>query len=358
MTLIFKKFICVIVFCLCICWQGFSQIGGRHAYEFLNLVSSPAIAALGGKNITGSGNDLSQVYHNPSLLNADMDQSLSLNYVNYFADIKYGYASYAYQSKSKRTWAYGMQYINYGTFTAAESNGVITGTFKAAEYAPTVSCSQPIDSFLFIGASVHPILSILENYQSVGISTDLGITWIRPHKGQTFAFVVRNLGSQIITYDSYETLPFELQLGFSQKLEHAPFRFSVTAHHIETWDMSVPDYEYEQEKANSTNVTPDTELSGIEKFGDNLMRHIVIGVELTPFKSLCVRFGYNYQRRQELKIDSHPGFTGFSWGASLSLARFQIGYGRARYNLAGVTNHFSVSTNLKYFYKKKNDTNI
>lgn len=328
-----------------------AQVGGLHTYEFLNLVSSPTVAAMGGKYITGYGNDLSLVYHNPSLLNGQMDQSLTLNYVNYFSDVKYGYASYARKPKGKRTWAYGMQYINYGSFIEAEANGVITGTFKAAEYAPTLSCAQPLDSFLYLGANVHAIWSILAEYQSVGLSTDWGITWLRPARGQTFAFVVRNLGTQVITYDTYETLPLELQVGFSQKLEHAPFRFSFTYQHLETWDMTVPDYEYEQEQANSVNTTSKVELSKVEKIADNLMRHIIIGAEITPFKSFFVRVGYNYQRRQELKIDDNPSTTGFSWGAGISLARFQIAYGRSRFSLAGATNHFSVSTNLNYFYK-------
>ena len=95
----------------------FSPTGGRHAYEFLNLVSSPRVAALGGKYLSCVDNDLSLVYHNPSLLNDLMDHTISLSFVNYYAGIKYGNVAYANKLRKNKTYSIGLQYINYGKFT-------------------------------------------------------------------------------------------------------------------------------------------------------------------------------------------------------------------------------------------------
>ena len=73
-----------------------AQIGGNSTYQFLNLISSPRQAALGGKVITNVDYDVSQALYNPATINIDMDNQLALNYVNFLGDISYGTAAYAY----------------------------------------------------------------------------------------------------------------------------------------------------------------------------------------------------------------------------------------------------------------------
>jgi hypothetical protein len=331
-------------------YSCFSQIGGKHAYEFLNLVSSPRVAALGGKCVSLMDEDLSLTYHNPSLLNEEMQNHLSINYVSYFANINYGYIAYSTKYSKKATVSAGIQYINYGDFTAADANGTITGSFTAAEYAFNITYAQPIDSFLYVGADVRPIFSVYERYQSIGLSTDLGITYRNPHNLRTIALVVRNFGSQLKPYynSAYESLPFEVQLGFTQQLRYAPLRISITAQHLETPDMSIA----AAEDANTSTANAKPGKSKLEVISDQVMRHLIFGAEFFPLKNFYIRAGYNYQRRQEMKIDTRAATVGFSWGLGLSIKWLQINYGRATYSLAGASNHFSISANLSAFYKK------
>ena len=81
------------------------------------------------------------------------------------------------------------------------------------------------------------------------------------------------------------------------------------------------------------------------------MRHLVLGLEFIPSKNLSFRFGYNYKRQKELSIPDKVGSAGFSWGFGLKVYKFHIDYGRARYHLAAVTNHFTVTINLDEFRK-------
>jgi hypothetical protein len=344
-----------IVFITCICFliEGFSQMGGKHAYEFLNLVSSPKVAALGGKYISSVDNDLSLAYHNPSLLNEQMQNHVTLNYVKYFAGVNYGYVAYGGRFQQKNTVSAGMQYVNYGSFIGADENGTKTGSFTAAEYALNLAFAHKIDSFLSVGADVRPILSIYEKYKSFGLSTDLGITYYNPHKLYTLALVLRNLGSQIKPYYDleYESLPFEIQAGYTQQLKYAPFRLMVTAQHLELPEISIA--KSEDENSQLTSEINSSKKEGVGKIADQIMRHLIFGIEFLPFKNFYIRAGYNYQRRQELKIDTHASTVGFSWGFGLSISRFQISYGRATYHVAGASNHFSVATNLSTFYKKR-----
>jgi len=324
-----------------------AQYGGRHAYGFLELTQGARVAALGGKVIALDDNDISMVHENPALIKPSMVGQLALNYVNYFSDINYGSVNYVTNWR-EATFSAGLQYMHYGTFKRANEQGVVEGSFSAADYAFRLSYAQPIlDSLFVAGISVKPLVSHLEQYTSVGVAFDLGVLY--PRGNFAAALVVKNLGMQLTSYaTTRESLPLNIQAGFSQKLENAPLRFVVLFDHLET-----PDLTYKSELADEKNTDPITGevigKEGIDKWADMFMRHVIIGVEFTPLENLWVNAGYNYRRRQELIVESKTSTVGFSWGFGIKIAQFRLAYGRSTYHLAGATNQFSVSTNLHHF---------
>jgi len=329
------------------------QIGGNHTYDFLNLTNSGRVAALGGVVISSNDHDLNLVYHNPGLLNAGMDQNLVLNYVNYFSDINFGYFSYARNFQNIGSFAAGIHYINYGRFTGADETGVITGSFTASEYAIHLSYSRPfLDSMLQAGITLKPIISNFERYHSFGLAIDMGIHYLSRQGYFSAGLVVKNLGTQIKPYykGHYERLPFEIQLGLSQKLKHAPLRFLLNIHHLETFDLAGDPQPSNTD--GSPAISAENENSGFKRFGNNFLRHFIVGLEFNPFQPFFVRAGFNYNRRQELKVPSRTSTIGLSWGLGLNLSKFHLSYGRARYHLAGASNHISITLDLGEFQKK------
>ena len=330
--------------------QSRAQLGGTHTYDFLNLINSVRAASLGGDVIAINDNDLNLTYHNPALLTPEMNHSMVLNYVNYFTDVNYGYVAYASKLKDYGIFSGGIEYINYGDFIAADEKGIVTGDFKAAEYAINLIYSRAIDSSFRVGVNVKPIISTLEKYTSLGLVADFGVVYNKPQSLFTAALVVKNLGAQLKSYtDKRESMPFNIQLGFSQKLKHAPLRINITVDHLEKWDLT-----YDKPKETSLDPLSGEEQSesGIDKFADQFMRHVIIGLEFNPLDNFYVRAGYNYRRRKEMLIESKTSTIGFSWGFGIKISKFQLSYGRATYHLAGASDHFSISTNLDSFGKK------
>ena len=139
-----------------------------------------------------------------------------------------------------------------------------------------------------------------------------------------------------------QKLPFEIQAGVSQRLAHAPFRFSLTARHLEKFDLT-----YVYNDTSSLNGG-----SQSQEFFENLMRHTVIGVEILPHKNFYLSAGYNYQRRRELKIDSKVSAVGFSWGFGINTSFMNIEFGRATYHLAGSSNHISIVVRPDMLYSR------
>ncbi|MCK5168594.1 MAG: type IX secretion system protein PorQ, partial [Bacteroidales bacterium] len=211
--------------------------------------------------------------------------------------------------------------------------------------------SRSIDSSFRVGVNVKPIISTLEKYTSLGIAADFGVVYNKPQSLFTAALVIKNLGTQLKGYtDKKEALPFNIQMGISQKLKHAPLLFSVTFDHLEKWDLT---YEKQEDEEAFLDPLPgeETSESTIDKIADQFMRHILLGVEFNPVNNFYVRAGYNYRRRQEMLIESKTSTIGFSWGFGVKISKFHISYGRATYHLAGASDHFSISTNLDSFRK-------
>ena len=333
-----------------------AQTGGQYIWAFLNTPVSSRGTALGGQQISIFDDDVSLIQFNPSLLNASMSNHVSLSYADYLADIRYDHVAYARTFGRIGNFALGIHHIDYGKFQETDVYGNKLGTFNQVyDYSVNAFYSRTIlDSLLQIGGTLKAIGSKYEYWNAFGLALDAGITYHNPERLFTAALVMKNLGGQINTYyrgSDRESLPFEIQLGITQKLKHAPFRFSLLARNLETPDLR---YETEEELANSTDpFTGEVEEENkFSSFGDNLMRHVVFGLEFLPLKSFSIRIGYNYRRREELKIPDKTGATGFSWGFGIKVYKFHINYARARYHLAAVTNHFTLSLNLNEFSNK------
>ena len=334
-------------------WCLNAQPGGK-AFQFLDVTNSARVAAIGGKAPAIFDDDLNMPFHNPALLNDQMHNHVVLNYVDYFAGIHYGYASYARSYEGIGNFAAGIHYLNYGKFQGADETGSLTGTFRAADYALNIMFSRKLDSLFSVGINLKPIYSSLESYNSFALAIDAGIVYHNPDWMFTSALVFRNAGIQISKYypnGERESLPFDIQLGVSQGLRHAPLRFFIMADHLEKWNLT---YQTAEDIKNAVNELTDetSEKSRFDIFSDRFMRHITLGTEILLGKNLFFSFGYNYRRRQEMKIDSKPGMVGFSWGASIRISKFRISYGRPVTHLAGGSNHFSLSMDLDEFYQK------
>ncbi|MEN8157515.1 MAG: type IX secretion system protein PorQ [Bacteroidota bacterium] len=340
-----------------VCILGFmtfhvhGQKGGESTYAFLGLTNSARVAALGGEVVSINDDDINLVFHNPALLTADMHNHLNLNYVNYFAGVNFGYTSYGYHREGIGSFAIGMHYVDYGTFSGRDEYAEELGSFTASEYALNLVYARSVlDSMLTVGVNLKPIFSSFERYTSLGIALDMGVTYHNPTTLTTVGVVSKNLGMQLISYTGgRENIPFELQAGITQGLAHAPFRFSVTYQNLERWDLT-----YEKEESDVFNpMGEEAQTSGFDLFGDKLMRHLVFGVEFLIGENFHADFGYNYKRRKEMSVVARPGMVGFSWGFGFRISKFHIAYGRSSYHLAGGTNHFSLTTNLSEFYRKQ-----
>ena len=321
-----------------------AQLGGESTYQFLNLISSPRQAALGGKSITNVDYDVTQALYNPATINVEMDNQLAVNYSSYLGDISYGTAAYAYTwDRRTQTFHVGMTYVNYGSFDGYDENGISTGEFSGSEAAFSVGYATQIGySDFYAGANLKLISSKLEQYNSLGIATDVGFIYINEYLDFNAALVIRNFGMQLTTYAGVkESLPFEIDLGFSQKLENVPLRWHLTFENLQQWPIAT------ENPARGTTDLNGTQTPEEVGFFSNIIRHTILGLELFPDKGFNIRVGYSFRRAAELKILEQRNFSGLSFGIGLKFNKLRFSYTHARYSSAANTSFLGLQINLQ-----------
>lgn len=333
--------------------QLYSQVGGRHVYEFLDLSPSARISALGSQQIAVTDQDITLALKNPAVLADTMHGRMSFNHRFYFDGINHGYFSYA---SKLRVWDLnahaGIQYIRYGEFTGADIFGNQTGTFTANETALVLGVSKELMDRLKVGINTKWIQSRFESYNSWGFAIDLGVYYTPENMRTGLAFVIRNLGTQFSTYQSLsEPLPFDVQLGISRELEYLPFRFSVIAHNLHRWNIL---YDDPNEENTTIFIDQEQDPNKASVFIDNLFRHLVINGEFLIGKNetFSIRFGYNHLRRRELQVDNFIGMAGFSFGTGIKFGHFHLDYAYSVYHLAGGTSHVGISMDVNRLFRK------
>ncbi len=318
----------------------YGQVGGQSVYQFLNLVTSPRQAALGGKVLTIYDQDVNQVHFNPATINQDMDNRLSVNYGNYYGEITYGTASYAYTfDRHIQTFHWGVNYVNYGSFDGYDENGNPTSSFTGSDIALSMGYAYNIPSTdFYVGANLKAINSTLESYNSFGAAIDLGAIYIDEYNGINYAVSIRNLGTQITTYaGTKESLPLEVMAGISQQLENVPIRWHLTLENLQQWNVSFSNPARSQSSIDGTTTPEKT------SFFNNALRHVIIGAELFPQKGFNLRIGYNFRRAEELRLLEQRNFSGISLGVGLKMGRLKFDYSYSRYTLAANTSLFGLT---------------
>ena len=323
--------------------QTYSQIGGKSVYQFLNLVTSPRQAALGGKTITIYDYDVNQANFNPATINPEMDNHLAVNYGSYFGEVTYGTASYAYTyDRHVQTFQAGVNYVNYGSFDGYDENGLETASFSGSEIALSFGYSYnvPFTDFHF-GASGKLISSTLESYNSFGGAIDIGGLYIDEDNDINYAIVVRNIGTQFTTYaGTNEKLPLEVMAGISQEVENVPIRWHLTLENLQQWNIAFSN------PARAENNIDGGSTPEKVSFFNNALRHVVIGAELFPKKSINLRVGYNFRRGEELRLIDQRNFSGISAGLGIKMGWLKFDYSYSRYTLAGNTSLFGLTINF------------
>ena len=329
-------------------FQGLiAQDAGDNAFVSSQLIFSTRMGGLGANGHAIKDGDLNLGVYNPALLDSNNHNQFSFSYINYISNLNYGQVAYSRTYRNVGTFAASVNYMSYGKITETDIYGQELGQVDAGEYIVNLSGSRPIDSLFTVGANVKFFYGQMAEYTSSALAVDLAGVYHNPKINTTMSLMLLNIGAPLSYYTESDRpgMPFQIQFGIAHRLGKAPFRFSLVAENLQKWKLVNENESVEERDP----ITGEITTKSKDTFSENLMRHFVVGVEVLIGKNMFLRGGFNYRRRQELKAPDRTGLAGISFGAGIKIYKFHLSYSRATYNLAGASNHLTITTRFSDF---------
>jgi hypothetical protein len=288
----------------------------QNTYDFLRLDMSARAGALAGSFVSNS-DDPNVIFYNPAGLGMLDGMPVSFSFVKHLLDINLASLAYSQEFEGIGRFGAAVKYINYGTFTGADDVGNKKSEFSAGEVAFIVGYANALDENFYYGANVKFIYSGIENRSSTGLAADIGLHYSFPSAMADIGFAALNMGSQLTTYyDTKESLPLDVVIGVSKKLENLPVRLSLDFHKLN------------EQRDNFA-----------QKF-----KAFTMGAEFNLSKVLNLRFGYDNEKRSELKVGTTAGIAGFNAGFGAVISDYIFDYGFSSLGTIGALHRISIAT--------------
>ena len=290
---------------------------GFSGFSFLRLPATARMAALGDLFPAWPADATGAMFYNPAFLNASMHRQLSVSYLNHLTDIYAGTLAFSWHQKGVGSWGIGLRFINYGTFEAANEQGIRTGTFGASEGALSVGIGRSFQAIRY-GLLLNLLFSRIEQYHAGALSVEAGMQYT-PDQATTVSASIHHIGWVFNSLGSTrDRLPLDIRIGIARRLQHLPLHIGLTAYNLNNF-------------------------SGTEQA---FLRHLVWSGEFVFSPAFQIRVGYNFRRHEDLKTKSRLDFAGVSAGFGLRIHRFTLDYAFNSWSSTGSLHFFTLRTLL------------
>jgi len=295
-----------------------SSLVAQTAYDFLKLDASARSASLGGSFVANI-DDPAVIFYNPAGMNFVERNKITIGFLKHFLDANSGFLSYNPHIKKVGKIGLAFAYTNYGSFELLDELGNSKGNFSVNDLGLITNYSNLLGNDFSYGVNLKLIYSSIYNVYSLAFGFDAGLTYYDKLKQFSAGISFLNVGSQVKSYYNIkEKLPLDVRVGISKKLEYTPLRVFI---------------EFVKLNEKSSSIT--------QRF-----KNFIFGGEIYTSNYFILRFGYNNERKRELKIGTTTGTEGFNLGFGLNVSDFRFDYGLSSFGKAGVLHRINISTSL------------
>lgn len=323
----YRKSFWLLFICTFLSLGGVNAQNAEHSFEFLNIPATPHTIANGGLSLTYVAGNSGIAFDNPALFGEETSGLLYLSYLNYMAGIHSVNALYGRPITDRGTWAVGMRAMHYGKMQAFDKNNIAMGSFSASDALLQGLFSYDLTSKLRGGIALKLIYGNIETYNAFALAVDAGISYYDGDKGLSIGAALTNAGVTLKGFHDRKTAPaWDLRVGVSQSLSHAPFRFHLTAYGL------------------NPKIFQNTQAEA--KPLEQVLRHLTIGAEYFMDDRFWIGAGYNPRLAQDLKRQNGNFFSGLSVGAGFNHDYFRVGIAATRYHPSSLSFMISFATNF------------
>ncbi|HEU4901505.1 MAG TPA: type IX secretion system protein PorQ, partial [Flavisolibacter sp.] len=292
-----------------------------------------------GINVSYTAADIGLTTGNPALLRPNIIRQLNASFNAFLAGSKgYSLTGALFSEKWQTTFGGHVHFLDYGNLQNTDAAGNVMGQFRPADFVVQASASKRYLQNWTYGLTLKFIHSAYGQFRSSALAADVGVLYQDSASRLSAAIVVKNMGAQLKTYaGEEEELPFDLQVGITKRLAKAPFGFSLTAQHLQTFDILYSDTTFNQNNNVSSSSTTFSKI----------LTHLVLASHIYLGQTIEATVGYNFLRRQQLSSGTDgSGLTGFSAGLRVKFPKLQVLYARSAYQKGLASNQIGLTMQL------------
>ncbi|MDI3504356.1 MAG: hypothetical protein PWP64_1292 [Candidatus Cloacimonadota bacterium] len=260
---------------------------GEYGYKFLNIPVSPASIAWAGRGINYEANQAAWLWQ-PAIASAYSRKSVSASHSTWIGDTAYTSLVYSF---SQRCSHFGLALINldYGELENRDETGALIGYYNPADINIRGNYARRVSPNLYLGMNLGVIYEKLDTASSLGLSTDLGGSWLPPLHDSKLSVALRNLGFSNKTESENIKLPLSMDLDLYKGLALGNQHLGLEASLGKSLDEDV---------------------------------RLTLSTELALLDIISLRAGYKFNTDAE----------GLSAGLGIRFSRFAVDYGFAAFN--------------------------
>jgi|GEM_PF-201846 len=258
---------------------------GKYGFQFLQIPVNPVSIAMAGRAVHAKSNPMAWVFQ-PAAGVLDEGRSISASHTFWLDDTSYTNLAY---SNSSRKYHLGLvlRNLDYGQIENRDETGYLIGTYNPIDLNLSGNLAFRITPDHYAGINLGAIYEKLNTVSALGITSDLGYTYLPPILDSKVSIGVRNLGYSGKMDKERPKLPVSYELDISKGIAFDERHLLI-------------------------------EL-GAQKAVDTDLR-ATLGTELVLFEMLALRAGYKYNfDAEDLTAGLGFKFAGFcldySWAA-------------------------------------------
>lgn len=276
-----------------------------QAYRFLNAPFSPRAAALGGAPVALADASPALIHANPAYLSAEHHRQFGLAMASQVGGLTFSSATGAWSVGTLGTIGFGVRRVGYGDLEERDAAGEAMGSFHASDLAVKTAFSAQVGPRLRYGLSIDLIHSAYTFTRSTAWAVSVGLLATLPDESVVGVSLL-NAGAPIEAFDGDDaSLPLDVRVGYSRKLQYLPLRLVFTANGLQDPDTRHP------------------------------LRHLEAGGEFLFSPNVVFRLGYNHRLHEQLRFEDRIDFSGYAVGLGLRIKGIRMDVSRTSYSTLG-----------------------
>jgi hypothetical protein len=174
-----------------------------------------------GSAFVAVANDASAAYWNPAGLARLPDRVLSIDYVDWFADVQLSQISYVFTlpiipgAMAVQARSLSMDRLPVRTVFRPDGSGT---TYDAGDVAIGLSYARSLTDKFSTGLSIHYLQSTLASWTASAIAFDFGTLYDTGYRSLTIGMSIQSIGSEMTFIEDPVKLPTIFRVGMSMHL--------------------------------------------------------------------------------------------------------------------------------------------